>query len=278
MENKPERDNENIEKETIESNAAKVLKARYKEEEKSEEQIRKGNFWENFWYHHKWKVVMIGVFGFMGITLLVQFLQQSNPDIHILYAGPDYITANQNQKFCRILGDMMEDYNGDGEKKAILSDIIFLSAAQAEAAEAEALQRGEEYAVNWQTNNQTSEQFTYEIMAGDSLLCLLSEDQYKMVLTGDGFVPLSEVFDEIPETAMDEYGIRFSETEFCRFYSDAQIFPEDTVLALRRVTSINQIRSPKKMEALHGFHRDLFEKIVQFTFPDGYTETPQQGD
>jgi hypothetical protein len=26
-------------------------------------------FWENFWYHHKWKVILIAVFGFMGILL-----------------------------------------------------------------------------------------------------------------------------------------------------------------------------------------------------------------
>lgn len=260
------------------SNAARVIRAMESDALAQPEDIPvRGNPIANFWYHHKWKVIVTGVFLFMGITLLTQFLNKSNPDITLLYAGPDYITANDNRKFCTALSGIMDDYNGDGEKKILLNDIIYMTSDQIRAAKALADENGDDFVYNQQANAQTAEQFTYEIMAGDSLLCFLCEDQYETVRDVGGFVPLAEIFDIVPESAVDEYGLRLYDTPFAQYFTISHIFPEETIVALRKVTTISQVRGQAKMEKKMAWHRDLFTKIVNFTFPEGFTpETEPQ--
>ena len=261
------------------SNAARVIRATEGDAPAQPElPPARGNPIANFWYHHKWKVIVIGVFLFMGITLATQFLHKSNPDITILYAGPDYITANDNRKFCAALARIMDDYNGDGEKKVLLNDIIYMTGDQIRAARESAEAAGDEFAYNQQANAQTAEQFTYEIMAGDSLLCFLCEDQYETVRAADGFVPLAEIFEAVPDSAIDEYGIRLYDTPFAQYFTISHIFPEETIVALRRVTTLSQVRGQARMEKKLAWHRDLFSKIVNFTFPEGYTPETETGN
>lgn len=261
------------------SNAARVIRATEGDAPSQPElPPARGNPIANFWYHHKWKVIVIGVFLFMGITLATQFFHKSNPDITILYAGPDYITANDNRKFCAALAGIMDDYNGDGEKKVLLNDIIYMTGDQIRAARERAEAAGDEFAYNQQANAQTAEQFTYEIMAGDSLLCFLCEDQYETVRAADGFVPLAEIFEAVPDSAIDEYGIRLYDTPFAQYFTISHIFPEETIVALRRVTTLSQVRGQAKMEKKLAWHRDLFSKIVNFTFPEGYTPETETGN
>ena len=94
----------------------------------------------------------------------------------------------------------------------------------------------------------------------------------------DGFVPLAEIFDVVPDSAVDAYGIRLYDTPFAQYFTISHIFPEETIVALRRVTTISQVRGQAKMEKMAAWHRDLFEKIVNFTFPEGYTPETEVPD
>lgn len=253
------------------SNAAKVLMARGGEQEEVQTETEKGSWISNFWYHHKWKTIIVCAFAFMFITLGTQFAGKSNPDIKILYAGPLYFTPNQSQAVSRCLYDLMDDYNGDGEKKIIFNDLVYMTAEQMLDAQEAALAAGEEFAVDRQSNAQTAEQFTYEIMAGDSLICFFARQQYESVAAAEAFVPLEEIFGYMPEGAVDACGLRLSETKFYRYYSQMQIFGEDTIIALRKLTTFNKMKGEEKMAAIHEHHRDLFYKIGAFEYPEGYT-------
>jgi len=262
----------------IESNAARVLRARGTDITPPPEDTAplKGNRFSNFWYHHKWKVIITCAFAFIFATLAVQFANKSNPDITILYAGPVYMTPNQAQDLSRCLYDVMDDFNGDGEKKVEIHDIIYLTDNQYEKAKAEADAAGEDFYLNIMSNAQTADQFNYEIIAGESLLCLLAEDQYREAASLDVFVPLTELGLTVPENmAIDNCGIRFSETAFYKFYDAVQVFPEDTILAVRKLTYINQLKSKKKTAAWQENAQDLFAAIVTFSYPEGYVP-PQE--
>ncbi len=50
----------------------------------------------------------------------------------------------------------------------------------------------------------------------------------------------------------------------------AQIFPEDTVLALRRVSTMSAITGKKKAERLHARSTELFVKMLEYEYPAGY--------
>ena len=229
----------------------------------------KGSRFVNFWYHHKWKVIITAAFAFILITLGAQFASKSTPDIKILYAGPLYFTPNQSSAVSVCLYDLMEDYNGDGEKKIAVNDLVYMTAQQMLDAQEAALAAGEEFAVNRQANAQTAEQFTYEIMAGDSLLCFLAPDQYRSVADVEAFVPLEEIFGYIPEGAVDDCGLRLCETKFYKYYNAVQIFGEDTIVALKKLTTINKMKG-EEMEVYHGHHMELFRSIGTFAYPEGY--------
>ncbi len=275
----PEEKNHVNENESIpQSNAAKRLQMQGKmEEEETPIPVEKESFLSNFWYHHKWKVILTAAFAFIFLSVGTQFLSKSNPDIKILYAGPLYFTPNQSQGVSLCLQDLMEDYNGDGEKKIAITDMVYMTAQQMLDAQAEAEARGEEFAVDRQSNAQTAEQFTYEIMAGDSWLCFFAPDQYASVADAQAFVPLTEIFGEVPEGAVDDCGIRISETKFYKYYTAMQIFGEDTVVALRKLTTFNKMKGEEKMRSIHGYHKDLFYQMGTFAYPEGYTP-PEETD
>lgn len=268
MKENQDRNPQNVPEE--ESNAARIIRALGGDEEKVLDEPLKINKWENFWYHHKTKVIMIAAFTFMIGVAVVQCSSQTNPDVNLIYSGPDYITANMNRDFCDMLETFMPDYNEDGKKYAQLNDMVFKTQNQIEEFESEMAENGNEGAIDRLANSQMSERFTYEIFGSEASICLLAWDQYEMVASSGGFIRLDEMFDEIPEGAVDEYGILFSETKLYKFYDSAKIFPEDTVLAIRKLSTMSAITGVKKAEQLHENNRDMFIRMINFEYPEGY--------
>lgn len=241
-----------------------------------EEAPIKINKWANFWYHSKVKILMISFFVIVIGIGIAQFSSRQNPDVYILYSGPDYITPNQNVALCDALEDIMIDYNGDGKVYAQLNDLVFMSEDQIKEYESEAEAQGDSAAVDRLANKNTYERFVYEIFGENSSICILAEDQYEMVKSEGGFLELSELFENVPGSAIDEYGIKLSDTKFAEFYTAFQIFPEDTVIALRRLSTLSALTGKKKAEQRYEYHKDLFCRIVNFEFPDGYVPSSEE--
>lgn len=271
--------NENRDKNTNEaeeSNAARRVRVLGGIEDDTQQEPLKINKWENFWYHNKTKVIMISVFTFIIGVAVVQFASQSNPDINMIYAGPDYITANMNRDFCNVLETIMPDYDGNGEKYVQLNDLVFKTEGQIAEFEAELEANGDDGTFDRLANAQTSERFTYEIFGSTASICILAEDQYEMVANSGGFMRLDELFEEIPEGAIDDYGVRFSETKLYKFYDTAKIFPDDCVIALRKLSTASALTGKGKAEKLHANNKDLFCRILNFEYPQGYVEKEEQ--
>ncbi len=256
-----------------ESIAAKRLKALGDDTtpQSEDEEPVKINKLANFWYHNKAKIIVISVFSIILSIGVVQLASRNNPDVNLIYGGPEYITPNENRDFCKLLESIMPDYNEDGKVYAQLNDLVFMSEAQVEELLAKAEENGEKAAVDLLSNKQMSERFTYEIFGGESVICILSEDQYNSVKGEGGFLPLSEIFDELPEGVIDEYGVRFCDTKLYKFYDSAKIFPDDAVIALRRLSTLSVFTGKKKAEINYEYHRDLFKRILEFEYPEGYT-------
>ena len=103
--------------EIIESNAARRMRLRGEDigEDIKTDDIEVNRL-ANFWYHNKVWVLIAAFFVVMITIVTVQYAKQSNPDIYLLYGGPEHITANEAKAFSSLLEDMMDDYNGDGKK------------------------------------------------------------------------------------------------------------------------------------------------------------------
>ena len=265
-----------INSEEYESNAARRLKALGAEETPVEEEPLKINKLANFWHYHRAVILIASAFLLIGGIALAQLLSRQNPDISILYAGPDYITPNDCEAFCDVVESLTEDYNGDKRKYVQVEDLVFMSDNQILDYLAAAQEDNEAAAVDNMKNRETEERFNYEVFGGEAMICILAEDQYHMVADGGGFMKLIDVFGEAPEGAIDEYGVRFAETEFCRFFDAAEIFPDDAVIALRTLPTVSALTGKKRAEKIHGYHEDAFKRIVGFEFPEGYVEKTEE--
>ena len=237
------------EREEYESNAARLIRAREQDGEEidtiHEAEAAAGSRLANFWYHHKWKVILISFFAFVLLIGIGQYASHANPDATLIYAGPSYITPTGNRAFCTILEGMADDFNGDGKTYVQLNDVVYYTDTQLEEFENFCEENGLDMTVDRLANARTSERFTYQVMGGEAPICILSPAQYEMVASSGGFMKLSEVFDEVPEdvaaAAVDACGVRFADTKLCRFYDAVNIFPDDAILAMRTVPTLSAL-------------------------------------
>ncbi|MBR2024275.1 MAG: hypothetical protein IKA02_00530, partial [Clostridia bacterium] len=76
------------------SNSAKKLKAlgvdMNDKIHSEEDEIKKGNLWDNIWYRYKWAIIIGSILLIIGIILTVQIAQKKDDDLKIVYAGPVY--------------------------------------------------------------------------------------------------------------------------------------------------------------------------------------------
>ena len=261
-----------------ESNAARRIRMLGQDQEQEEEEELEIDRWGNFWYHHKWKVVMTAVFSAIIGVAVAQFAGQQNPDVRVLYGGPLYITPNESQMFCDAMKNVCPDFNDDGRTYVQLSDMVFMTENQLNELIAVAEENGDDIAYDRLANAQVQERFTYEIFGGEASICILAEEQYLDVSGSGGFLPLAELFgeDNIPEGAIDDCGVRLSETKFWKFYGTEEMFPEDAVIALRRVSTMSAITGKSKAEKLHANSAEVFRNMMNYEYPEGYVEPAEE--
>ncbi len=258
--------------EKYESNAARRLKALGGDEKTEQEEPVKVDKLANFWHYNKAKILIGGAFFIILAISLVQLINRQNPDVSILYAGPDYITPNASREFCSTVGLLTGDMNGDGREYVRLEDLVYMSDGQIEEYIEAAKAENVDAAVDTLKNKEVADRFVFEVFGGDAMLLILAEDQYEMVKEGGGFERLDSLYETIPDGAIDDYGIRFNETQFCRFFDSAKVFPEDAVIALRTIPTASALTGKKRYEKLHAIAEEAFRKIVDFKFPEGYEE------
>lgn len=225
-------------------------------------------FFENYWYHHKWKTIIVGVFLLIFLICTLQMCSKETPDVYIMYAGPGFLTANEAREVQNSFRQVMEDYNGDGERGVMLSAFNYLNSAQIDEKLAQAEKDGVELIVDYAGNNDAYERFSLEVMAGESVICILDPGLYAQLKAGGGLMELEEVLGYVPEGALDAYGVRFRATAFSQFFTATHVFPEDSILCVRRVSAMAAFKGQKKTEQAHSYHTALFRSVMEFTIPE----------
>ncbi len=234
---------------------------------------RAGTKWENFWYYNKWKVIIAAFFSVIIIVCVVQFVNKDSPDIFVMYSGPTYFSAGDVDGVRAAFRSVVDDYNNDGERGASLMILTYLSdeqiAERTELAEQESI----EIYFDRQANQQNLKQFDMEIFGGESVICLLDPALYERVREAGGFMRMDDIFteDELSELELyDPCGIKFKTLPFAEYYTAFSGVPDDTVLCIRKVSTMSVFKGKKKYEKLHEQHVDAFRRIVGFEFPEGH--------
>lgn len=218
---------------------------------------------DNFWYHYKWRVIIIAFFAFVFVICGAQMITRENYDAYILYSGPALFDGEDESSVRSALGFVSGDYNGDGEKKICLTSIVVLSDDEIAEAKEQAVKEGTTLAYDYNQRQTSIKQYTTELMTGRSYLCFLSEYMYDMCKDKDRFVPIGEVTGDTPEGAYDECAVRLFDTEYGRYFSGAfQKMSEDTLICLRRISVSDA--SNKKAAAEYENYAEIFKNIINF--------------
>lgn len=222
----------------------------------------KGNWFANFWYHHKWKVI-IALFVCVIVTVCsIQFFSKVTPDVYLMYVGPTYVNATANGEIGEELSKYCPDYNKDNKNKAQFSQILYLNSDQVAAKKAEAEKFGEAFSFNAETNAKNYEQFTYEVMGGETVIYLLDPALYETIKGDNILMKLEEVLGEKPENAYDDYAICLKDTDAYKNNTALQTLPGDTMVCIRRVMGMSFFTGKDKAEKALNNHSDYLEKII----------------
>lgn len=231
-------------------------------------------WFDNFWYHYKWHTIITLFFAVVIGVCGYQYFTREVPDVYIMYAGPEYISAGDVISIKSAFRDNMKDYNDDGEKGITLITLTCVSDEKREQLESEAAAESQNFYIDMEANAQNIQQFDMEIFAGEAVVCLLDPSLYKRVHSEGGFMTLSDILTEEELAGVelyDEAGIYLSSTKFGKYYSAMSGLPEDTILCIRKISTISVFKGKKKYEKLHDYHVDMFKNIVNFEYPEGYT-------
>ena len=179
----------------------------------------------------------------------------------VLYAGEFLSTSLEVPNIESALSSVLpEDHSGDGKKTVSMSMMNVYSEERIKELEAQG------YKISRPNNDNELSKFQDLIVTGEFNVCLLDPWLYETVKKQGGFAKLEEVLGYTPDSAVDEYAIKLSDTEFGKYFAGVNKLPEDTYLC---------IRTPGALQSMFGAKSEKFDQavalvkaIVEFKAPD----------
>ncbi len=224
---------------------------------------------ENFWYYHKWKVIIITFFAVVIIVSVAQMINKTDPDIEVTVATHTvYYQENVDSLEQALTALLPGDINGDGKKTVILNTYKIYSEAELKAAnEKETDAEGNPVIYADEAYNKSQiEAYNSYVMTGQCSVMIISEYLYNDLVSRNSdeilLKPISEIYgDNLPEgVTADGYGIKL---KACGAYKNLDAFrslPDDSVICIMRPFVMNGGRGEEK----HGAAVEYFKTIVDF--------------
>ncbi|MBO5213022.1 MAG: hypothetical protein J6B60_05725 [Clostridia bacterium] len=246
-----------------ESNSAKKLKALGIDGEDKIHSVNtqvQGSAVSNFWYHHKWKVI-IGLFFIAIVTaFIVVAVTKEKYDTRILYTGHVSI-YNDIEAMNDAFEKLAKDYDNNNEFKSGIAQYIYKTPEQLAKEKEEALKQGIAYndAQQIQVNTQIKLDLNNVMLSGEFSVMLLSPAIYnecKGELREVSDVLGYEINDESLVTP-DGRGIYFKNTAFAKAYDCFDSLPDDTILCL-------QVKIWTTDKDDYSNREDFFRAIVEY--------------
>ncbi len=211
---------------------------------------RIGEFFENLWYHYKWLILIIFVVGTLCVVAIVQIIQKGDPDVHVMFIGQNYITADGRTELENTINRLIDDYNGDGR---VSLDLVELTVTTVP---------GESYDYKYQQDALT--RFETELRAGMSTVFIVEDSFYKKIIDLGLAAPLTTIFGEgnVPEYANDEYSFRLCDLDIAE-EAGFNRFPRESIVCIRHSPENDEINYARTEEDYEN-NLDFFKKITTY--------------
>ena len=186
---------------------------------------------DDFWFHHKGKVIVAVIALFMAIVVIVQMVTVVPKDIMVMYSGRIYLSGSTIEDIQNIFSKALTEASGNEEKIVGFTQYHVYSKTQIESLRAETEADGVHLYVDSALNSKNFENYNASIMTGQCAVLFLEPWLYDELRKNDRLRPMRELFTELPPSVDDTgYGIRFGETEIYRYYNVMREIPEDTIM------------------------------------------------
>lgn len=180
----------------------------------------------NVWYYYKWHIAA----GIAIFALLLLFISQisigERNDGTVLMGGPYLPTVSEKKGMYLAFSEILpKDYNEDGELSVEIIHYEVYSTEQFKAIPG--------IDKSSTANVENIKGLNNLITVGDYPICIIDKWLYEDLKKAGGVRPLSELFSELPECALDEYAVWFNDTEFAKTFSAFSSLPDSTVICMR---------------------------------------------
>lgn len=220
---------------------------------------------DNYWYHYKWHT-LIALFFITFLTVTIwQLAVKTDEDVMILYAGPYYPTGNESLDITNSFKSVMrEDFNGDGKKFVDMVILQLMTDEQLAAEIARANELGSISLYNQSTLNENRNKFTTQIFAGETVICLIDPSWYNNVYESGGFITFEEVLGYKPDNMIDDCSMYLFDTQFGQYFTALNVFPKDTIICVRRMSTVSAFKNKDKEIIRYNNQLDMFRDIINF--------------
>ena len=236
---------------------------------------------DNFWYHYKWTVIIIGFFVLVFVVCFSQCVQKVDINIPVVYAG-GYQSADSDRlswteedrdAIKSVLSSLYRRSGGDEEKNVgfltyniYTEEQLRVMATEYPEVEGES-EKFSPYAFNAAKQNNLAEfeSFTNYMGTGECSIWLVSEYVYEEKKLWELAMPLSEFWgaENIPTGAYDEYAVRLGDTALYGYYDALHVLPEDTLILLTRGWVMGSSGNAETYES----YTQLYRAMVDFKTP-----------
>lgn len=191
---------------------------------------------DNYWYHYKWHTIVVAFFLFVGIVCFWQCSSSVSGDLTFTFCGNYTLTQEERVKINDVF-EAIAPMKEDGNRLTVaLNDFSVYTEEELKALYTDEDGKFSPVAYNNAKSVNTNHLSTFGtyVMTGESALWLVSEFVFEERSLDKVAVPLSELFETLPESAFNDYAIRLGDTELYQYYDSLKVLPADTLIVLPR--------------------------------------------
>ena len=218
----------------------------------------------NFWYYHKWKVIIIAFFAIVFVVGVIQIVDKEDVDEVVIVAVPTDISAEDNGKIDSILTQLApKKKEGSAKNLSVYAYPIYSEEELKEANESETDEEGRFIPqVLPSFNTSKLQEYDQYLSTGECSVMLLSEFLYSRLVANNRLRPVVDVFGaRLPEgVTKDGFGVRLGDTYLYEYFPELQKLPADTIVCLSR----QYIHGASANDDRYSDSEELFKNIVTF--------------
>lgn len=195
----------------------------------------------------KW-IVFIFILLLLFIVFCVDaFINRDKNDIQILYTGYDFVDDEKILELKKTCSYLSNDYNGDD-----ILMVDFLSMI---------VDKKIDFEGNYTYDQTMITRFNTELNSSSSIIFIVENSYYEVLKNSGLLLPLSTIVNDIPEGAIDEYGILLGTLDISTQKGFKDLSP-DSIICIRRPAKDNEIKYISEKQ--YDYNLDFFIRIINY--------------